>query len=348
MSGDALTTLERPPAVDERSGRKTGRGPRVLGVLVDSPLTRLGTIWFLLVLIVVAGLLFPGFFETGNLRNILSQNAPIGLIAVGMTFAMIGGGFDLSVGAIAAVSSVTFAKLTIGVGLTQAIILTLLVACALGLINGLLVTKFAINPFVATLGTASIYSGAAYVLSDSQPIVVTANHFQWLGQGMAAGIPVSVWLLALALVLGALILWGSVFGHCTYAVGGNREAARLAGIRVDQTQIIGYVIVASMAGAAGMVLTSRLGVGQADVGSDMTLDAITIVVVGGTSLFGGEGSIWRTGVGLLLLGVIINVADFQGWSGQLESILKGCVLLTAVGLDVLTRRLRERAGSVIA
>jgi len=242
---------------------------------------------------------------------------------------------------------VTFAKLAIGVGLTQAVILTLLIACGLGLINGVLVTKLSINPFVATLGTASIYSGAAFVLSDSQPIVVTAEHFQWLGQGMVADIPVSVWLLAVAFVLGGLILWGSVFGHCTYAVGGNREAARLAGIRVDQTQIIGYVIVASMAGVAGMVLTSRLGVGQADVGSDMTLDAITIVVVGGTSLFGGEGSVWRTGVGLLLLGVIINVADFQGWSGQFESILKGCVLLTAVGLDVLTRRLRERAGSVI-
>jgi ribose transport system permease protein len=304
--------------------------------------SRLGTVWFLVIVAVLARFTYPGFTESGNLRNILSQNAPIGLIAVGMTFAMICGGFDLSVGGIVAMSSVVFAKVALFAPLWQATGATLLLGLVLGLVNGVLVTRFEINPFIATLATASIYSGAAYLLSDSQPIVVDKPGFLRIGQGELAGLPISIWVMALAFVTGGLLLAGTVYGHCVYAVGGNKEAARLAGIRVDLTQIASYVIVGVMASLAGVMLSSRLGVGQADVGADMTLDAITIVVIGGTSLFGGEGAIWRTGVGLLLLGVIINVADSKGWSGSLENILKGCVLLGAVGLDVHVRRLRGR------
>jgi ribose transport system permease protein len=305
-------------------------------------LSRLGTLWFLILLVVLARLAYPGFAEGGNLRNVFSQNAPIGLIAVGMTFAMICGGFDLSVGAIVAMSSVTYAKLALTGGLWQAAAVTLLLGLGLGLVNGLLVTRLGINPFIATLATASIYSGAAYLLSDSQPIVVDKPGFMRVGQGTLWGLPISVWLMGLAFLAGGLVLAGTVYGHCVYAVGGNKEAARLAGVRVDRIQVISYLIVGAMSALAGIVLSSRLSVGQADVGADMTLDVITIVVIGGTSLFGGEGAMWRTAVGLLLLGVIINVADSKGWSGNIENILKGCVLLGAVGLDVFVRRMRAR------
>lgn len=303
-------------------------------------LSQLGVLWFLLLLVGLAQLTYPGFADRGNLLNILSQNAPIGLIAVGMTFAMISGGFDLSVGAIVAMSSVAFARATLSFGLWQAMVLTLVLGLGLGLVNGLVVTKLRINPFIATLATASVYSGAAYLLSRSEPIVVDRPDFVHIGQGSLGPLPISVWLTGCAFLVGGLVLARTVFGHRVYAVGGSREAARLAGIRVDRVQIVSYLVVGVASALAGIVLSSRLGVGQANVGVDLTLDAITIVVIGGTSLFGGEGSMWRTAVGLLLLGVIINVANSKGWSGSLENILKGCVLLGAVGLDVFVRRLR--------
>ena len=304
-------------------------------------LSQLGVVWFLVLLVGLAQLSYPGFADSGNLMNILSQSAPIGLIAVGMTFAMISGGFDLSVGAILAVSSVTFAKATLSIGLWQAVALTLLLGLGLGLVNGLVVTKLRINPFIATLATASIYTGAAYLFSESQPIVVDRPDFVHIGQDAFGFLPISVWLTVGAFGIGGLVLARTVFGHCVYAVGGSREAARLAGIRVDRIQIVSYLIVGVASALAGIVLSSRLGVGQANVGVDLTLDAITIVVIGGTSLFGGEGSMWRTAVGLLLLGVIINLANSKGWSGSLENILKGCVLLGAVSLDVFVRRIRH-------
>lgn len=306
-------------------------------------LSRFGVVWFLLLLVGFAQLTYPGFADSGNLLNILSQNAPIGLITVGMTFAMISGGFDLSVGAIVAMSSVTFARATLAFGLWQAMLMTLLLGLGLGLVNGFVVTKLRINPFIATLATASVYGGAAYLLSASEPIVVDRPEFVHIGQDSFGFLPISVWLTVCAFVVGGLVLAGTVFGHCVYAVGGSREAARLAGIRVDRVQIVSYLIVGVGCALAGIVLSSRLGVGQANVGIDLTLDAITIVVIGGTSLFGGEGSMWRSAVGLLLLGVIVNVANSKGWSGSLENILKGCVLLGAVGLDVFVRRMRKVA-----
>jgi len=304
-----------------------------------------GMLLFLPLLIAYAQVTYPRFLEPANLQNILSQNAPIGLIAMGMTFVMIGGGFDLSVGAIVAVASVAYARLALAMPLWPAMALTIVLGIGLGLANGVLVTWLRLNPFVATLATASVFSGAAYVLSDSEPIVVDVPSFQGIGQGTVGGLPVSVLLLAAAMVLGGVVLAYSVYGHGLYATGGNREAARLAGLRVDRTRIVTYVTVGAMAALAGVVLTSRLGVGQADIGADLTLNVITIVVIGGTSLFGGEGAMWRTAVGLVLLGVIANVADSKGWSGSVQDIVKGAILLGAVGMDVVARQLRPGASS---
>jgi ribose transport system permease protein len=327
---DALAKLPPSRPTISAAASRVARAPGV------------GLIGFLALLLAGAGLVYPGFYQAANLQNVLSQNAPIGLVAIGMTFVMICGGFDLSVGSIAAMSSVVYAKLALDVPLYAALVAALTLGIVLGLGNGLLVTKWGINPFIATLATSSIFSGAAYVLSDSQPIVVDLPGFDWLGQGTVLGVPVSVVILVLVLVAAGLVLAYSVFGHSVYATGGNREAARLAGLRVDVIRTSTYVLVGMLAALAGLLLTSRLGVGQADVGADMTLNAITIVVIGGTSLFGGEGAIWRTAVGLLLLGIITNVADSRGWNGSVQDIVKGAILLGAVGLDVLSRRLRVR------
>jgi ribose transport system permease protein len=303
---------------------------------------KIGTVWFLLLCLALARLVDPRFYEIGNLKNILTQNAPIGLIAVGMTFAIICGLFDLSCGSIAGLVAVAYAKAAISHGLWPALAIALGLGLLLGAVNGVLVTKLSINPFIATLATSSIYLGYAYVLSNSQPISVSTPHFDRIGHGTLLGLPVPVDLLIVAVLVGGFVLSRSVFGHTVYAVGGNQEAARLAGIRIDRTKILSYMLVGLMSAFAAIVLTSTLSVGEADMGTDMALQAITIVVIGGTSLFGGEGAMWRTVVGLLLLGVITNVADSRGWSGNIENILEGVVLAAAVGLDVLSRRLHAR------
>lgn len=338
FAGNRPSDIGSAPAKKPAPGTSLRRG---VGAAAAN-LSGFGIVCFLFVLLIFARLVYPGFFEAANLQNILSQNAPIGLVAIGMTIVMIGGGFDLSVGAIAAVASVTYAMLALNIGLWQAAIATLALGLLLGAINGVLVGYLGINPFIATLATASIYSGFAFVLSDSQPIVVDVAGFEEVGQGTLWSVPISVWIVAGTFLVGGVVLARSVYGHNLYAVGGNSEAARLSGIRINQVRIVSYVSVGVMSALAGIVLTSRLGVGQADVGLDMTLNAITIVVIGGTSLFGGEGAMWRTTIGLLLLGIIINIADSKGWSGSVQGIVKGLVLIGAVGLDVLARSMRAR------
>jgi ribose/xylose/arabinose/galactoside ABC-type transport system permease subunit len=177
--------------------------------------SKLGVVWFLVLLVIVAQIIYPSFAQGGNVQNILYQNAPIGLVAVGMTFAMISGGFDLSVGGAVALSSVTYAKLALAGGLWEAGAVTLLLGLGLGMVNGMLVTKLAINPFIATLATASIYSGAAYLFSGSQPIVVDKPGFLRIGQDSAWGLPFSIWMMALG--------W-SCPGPCT-GIASMRSAA---------------------------------------------------------------------------------------------------------------------------
>lgn len=306
---------------------------------------QLALLGFLAALVVAAQLVYPRFLTAGNLTNILSQGAPLGVVAVAMTFVLVGGGFDLSVGAMVAMCSVVYAQLSLLFVAPVALALALTLGLLLGLVNGLLVARMELNPFVATLATASIYGGLAYVVSGSAPILVHMPGFQDIGQGRVAGLPVSVWVLVAVAAVGAAVLARSVYGHDLYAIGGNAEAARLAGVRVHAARVTSYVLLGVAAAVAAIVLTSRLGVGQATIGADMTLDVITVVVIGGTSLFGGEGSVGRTVVGLLIIGVILNVSDSIGWGADIEHIVTGAVLLGAVGLDVLTRRRRARSGA---
>ena len=294
----------------------------------------------LLLLIAWATIAYPGFLDSGNIENILAQNAPVGIIAIAMTLIMVGGGFDLSVGSIFGCGSVAFAVLYQDVPPVLALILVLAVGMALGVVNGVLVTGLHVNPFVATLGTGSIYGGAALIASDSSPIVVSDPGFTQLGQGTILGVPYSIWiLLAVTGVLG-VVLARTVYGHRLYAVGGNYEAARLAGLRVGSVRASTYVITGAAAALGGALLASRLGVGQGDVGVNIPLEAIAMVVIGGTSLFGGEGSILRTCVGIGILAVIGNVADSNGWGSEIENVVQGSIVIAAVALDAFVRSRR--------
>lgn len=298
-------------------------------------------LWVLVALVILSQALYPGFLDPQNLKNILSQNAPVGIVAVGMTFVILAAGFDLSVGAILALGAVVYATFAERMGLLPAAIVTLAVGLAAGAINGAIVTRLRVNPFVATLGTASMFGGAAFLYSKSAPIVVDKPQFQTLGTEEFLGLPIAVWFLIAAFVAGGAVLSKSIYGHSVYAVGGNDEAARLSGLRVDLIRASTYVLTGTAAVVGGMILASRLGVGQADMGGTVALDAIAIVVIGGTSLLGGEGAMWRTAVGLLILATLTNLFDSLALDQNWQSLVKGAIIVGAVALDAYTRTRRS-------
>jgi len=321
------------------STQTTGPVKSLLGQVVPTA-ARLAMVPVLIVVLAGATVLYPDFWNIGNIRNLFAQNAPLGIMAVGMTFAMITGGFDLSVGAIYACGAVGAAELGAHMPLWATVLLTICLGSGLGLVNGLLVTRFRVNPFIATLGTSFVFGGSAFLLTHSAPVLVTRPGFQALGQGYLGALPASVWVASAVFVLGGLLLARTVYGQSLYAVGGNIEASRLAGLRVDVLRVSTYVFVGAAAALGGSILSSRIGVGQADVGTAVTLQVIAVVVIGGTSLFGGEGAVWRTAIGVLILAVISNVADSRGWSSNLEDVITGVIVIGAVALDSAARTRR--------
>ena len=294
--------------------------------------------WLLIALIVLCRILYPGFLDRDNLFNILSQNVQVGLIALGMTFVMIAGGFDLSVGAVYAAGATVYAMEAQQFSLPVAALIALAVGFAAGLANGVIVTRLRVNPFVATLGTASVFGGAAFLYSHSAPIIVDQPSFMALGAGKWLDVPISLYLLVVAYAVGALVLSKTVYGRSLYAVGGNPEAARLAGLRVNILRISTYALAGVLSALGGMIIASRLGIGQPDIAGAMSLDAIAVVIIGGTSLFGGAGAVWRTAIGLLLLAVLTNIFDALALDSNFQAVIKGTIIVGAVALDAYSRR----------
>ncbi len=295
----------------------------------------------LVVLVIVATILYHGFLQPQNLRDILTQNAAEGIIAIGMTFVIISGGFDLSVGSVYAIGGCVFAGVTKDTGSVAVGGLAALGAgIAAGAVNGVLVARLKVNPFVATLGTASAISGLAYIYSHSAPLVVPGASFQNLALTTIGGVPLPIWILLAGGLVGALLLAQTSYGRNVSAVGGNEQAGLLSGLRVPWLIASVYVMTGVLAAFAGMIDASRLGVGQANVGGTVSLDAIAIVVVGGTSLRGGEGAVWRSAVGLLILATMTNVFYSLNLDQNFQLIAKGVIVVAAVALDVLVRRRR--------
>lgn len=294
----------------------------------------------LIALAILSEILYPGFFDWPNMKLLLSQNAPIGIVAVGMTLVMISGGFDLSVGAIYAFAATLYAILAKDHSLLVAGTAALGCGVIAGVLNGVLVAKFNINAFVATLGTGSVIGGLAYIISDSSPQIPTNPSFSKLGNNDFIGLPISVWLLIVIMASGWFVLARTVYGRSLYALGGNPEASRLAGLRVDGLRISAFAIVGILSALAGLIIASRLEVGQADVGTTVALDAIAVVVIGGTSLFGGEGAMWRTAVGLGILAVLTNLFNSLALDASVQEVAKGGIILGAVGLDAWLRERR--------
>jgi ribose transport system permease protein len=303
-------------------------------------LLQFGMVWAFALVLIAAAIIYPGIIRFANIRNLISQAAPVGIAAVGMTFVIIGGGFDFSVSAVVALSAVLFANRVDHAGLVGAAAIVLSASILCGVINGVIVTRLKVNAFVATLGTGSMFGGAAYILSDNAPQISNNPHFQYLGTQSWIGWPIASWILILALIVGGFVLARTVYGRSIYAIGGNNEAARLSGLPVGLLRGSTYVISALCAGLGGLILASRLGLGQADMGGTMSLDAIAIVVVGGTSLLGGEGKMWRTAIGLLILATLTNLFDSLAVSTSYQLVVKGAIVVAAVALDLYARSRR--------
>ena len=288
-------------------------------------------------LFLVLSLTSPPFFTKTNLLNVLDQSSTLGIIACGETIVFIAGGFDLSVGAIFGLSGVVAAMLEPHIGPGAALFCGLMSGVLCGLANGLLVTVGRINAFMATIGSGFVISGLALVLTKGYLVTVTNPAYAILGQNSFIGVTYGIWAWVLFAVILGFLLRATTFGRYVFASGGNPLAARLSGVRVDVVRTLAFTLSGLSAALAGVILGSRVQTGQADAGSNIELTVIAAVVIGGTSIFGGEGAIWRAVLGILLLTLIGNGFNLLNVNPIYQQILQGAIILLAVGLDAWSR-----------
>lgn len=292
------------------------------------------------ILFVSLSILSPNFLTSNNLIQVLRQIAINGLIASGMTYVILTGGIDLSVGSTLAFSSMSTVLLVNGgIPVFFAVLIGLLIGFGIGAINGIFIAKMKLQPFIVTLATMTIVRGLTLVISSSKPVSVVNQKeaYQFIGQSYILGIPLPVIIFLITFVILGFILLKTTFGKKLYATGGNEEVARLSGIKTDKVKIIVYGLSGLMAALAGIVLTSRLDSGQPLLGSGFELDAIAAVVIGGTSLVGGKGSIVGTFIGVLIIGILNNGLNLLNVQSEYQEIVKGAVILLAVLLDRLKK-----------
>jgi inositol transport system permease protein len=298
-------------------------------------LGRFGLVIALAVIVIALSIVKPGFLTVANLINVVRQISINGILAVGVTYVLLTGGVDLSLGSLVAFTGVVAACFAHPEQYPAAVpvAIGILAGSACGAANGLVVTKGRVAPFIVTLGMMTIARGLALVASGGKPVSNLSKDFCWLGGGDVAGVPVPVIVLAIVALVSYVFLKNIRLGRYVYAVGGNENAARAAGINVDGVKMFAYTVCGALAGLAGVVLASRITTGQPNAGVGYELDAIAAVVIGGTSLSGGVGGIGGTILGALLMGVINNGLDLLNVSSYYQQIVKGIIIIGAVWLD---------------
>ena len=300
-------------------------------------MSELTTVIALIILMAVITIINSNFLTANNLLNLLLQVTSNALIAFGMTFVILTGGIDLSVGSILALSSaLTAGLLGSGMPVTLAILISLILGCILGMMNGLLISYGKLAPFIVTLATMTIFRGATLVYTNGNPITKGLSDtflFQFLGQGYIVGIPFPVIIMFIVFIVLYVLLHKTAFGKSVYAIGGNEKAAYISGVKLNKVKIIIYSISGIMASISGMIITSRLSSAQPTAGASYEMDAIAAVVLGGTSLSGGKGRILGTLIGALIIGVLNNGLNIIGVSAFWQQVVKGVVILIAVLID---------------
>jgi len=289
---------------------------------------------------VIISILSPVFLAPNNIINVIRQTSIYGIIAVGMTFVILTGGIDLSVGSILAVSGAVCAGLIHAQLPVAAVIAAALgVGIAFGVFNGLFITLGKITPFVVTLGMMGIARGITLIYTNGYPISGLPEDFRFVGSGYLFGLPIPVLIFIAVVLVAHFVLTQTRMGRYTYAIGGNEAAVRLSGINANFYKALAYVISGATAGLSSVILTARLNSAEPVAGNGYELDVIAAVVIGGTSLSGGRGSIWGTFIGALMIGVINNGMNLLGISSYFQLVVKGFIIIGAVWLD----RLRDES-----
>lgn len=292
---------------------------------------------------ILLSVLTPVFLSVNNIINVIRQVSINGILAAGMTMVIISGGIDLSVGSVAAICGAIVAGTLLKLGLAPAMLLSVATGALLGLINGLVITKGKVAPFVATLGMTTVARGLTLIYTGGRPIYNLTDAFRVLGAGYVGPIPVPVLILALVIAVVHFVMSSTVFGREVYALGGNEEAARYSGINVERRRMLVYISMGLLSAVTGIVLTSRLGSADPTAGVGFETDAIAAVVIGGTSMSGGEGSVIGSLIGALIIGVMNNGLNLLNVSPYYQQIFKGLIVVLAVLMDSASRRKRQAA-----
>ena len=299
----------------------------------------------LLLMIIAMMFLSDHFATSDNLFNVLRQVSVNVCISVGMTMVILTGGIDLSVGSILALAGAVAAGLTrdglsfpgadlfVGFTFWGGILATLLIGALLGWVNGVMITTFKVPPFIATLGMLTIARGLTMLYTGGFPITGLGKGFEYVGTGWFLGIPMPVWIALIVVIVFAFIMRHTIFGRHIYAIGGNERASLISGIKVNKVKLIVYTLAGTLAGLAGLLVTARLDSAQPNAGVSYELDSIAAVVIGGTSLSGGKGSVIGTIIGALIIGVLNNGLVLLGVSPFWQQVIKGIVILAAVIID---------------
>ena len=330
MSPDTMNSGKSITAPKASAFSMLGKVPEEAGLLV-----------ILIGISAVLTALSPFFLTLPNVVNVLMTMSVIGIVSIGMTYVMLSGGIDLSVGStmgLAAVVAANFAKG--GSPVAVVILVGLGIGLVIGLVNGLAITKLRVPPLIATLAMLSVAKGVQLIYSRGVTVFDLGDAVGWLGRGSIGPIPVPIILLLLLYVLASFSLSRTSFGRKVYAVGGNERAARIVGIRVERIKIAVYVLSGMLASFGGLILISRLDSAPTVIGTGLELDTIAAVVIGGTSLTGGKGGVWGTLIGVAILALIQNALNLLNVSPYFTQLVQGLVIFTAVAIDMNRRRRR--------
>lgn len=318
-------------AADVKSSRDTEKNflKSAISKIADK---NMGVYLGLLVLILISGILSPVFLTSQNIFNTLRQASAIGIVAIGATLVILNGGIDLSVGSVLTLAACMTTGLMAGKnGVTLPVVIAvLLVGLLFGFINGIIITKRRVEPFIITLGMSTVIQGIVLLVTKGSPVGQIAPNLKFLGNGYLWIVPVPVIVFAIFFIVTTIMLHRTVFGRYIYSVGGNAEAARLSGIKTDRNKIYVYMITSLSAAIAGIVLASRVSVGDPYIGRGYELDAIAAAVIGGTSMAGGVGGLGGTIAGVLIITIMNNMLNLLNVSPFIQQIVKGVIIIAAV------------------
>lgn len=297
-------------------------------------MSRYGIYVALVLVIIVAAILSPAFFKPSNLFNVLRAASPLGIVAIGQTVVMLGGGIDLSLASVMSMTTVVVADISKGdnARLLPALVLVFAIGTAVGLINGLLVTKRGVPPFIATLGVAILMEGVRFVYTRAAPSGSIPDAVRFYGNGAIGPVPTNLLVFAGLAAIAWFVLRRTEFGRHVYATGVNREAARLSGVAVDRVRLLTYVLCSNLAVLGGLILAGYIGYADNFLGRGYELDSIAAVVIGGTSFAGGSGGIAGTIIGVLLLTMLFYIVLLLSLPVEYQLVVKGLVIILAVAM----------------